>query len=116
MLRILRRSNRLVAPFAVAIAAMVLIGTVDWWHADDEDGAAPVFHNHAAHRLRSEPAAKHTPEHCYLCHWLRTLGNGLGSAAAHRLTSVDERQVFEASNRRACDLFIALLSARAPPV
>src|SRR5438034_1086514 len=98
MLRLLRRSNRLVAPFAMAIAAMVLVGTVDWWHADDEDGAAPAFHDHAAHRLRSEPAGTRTPEHCYLCHWLRTLGNGLGSVAAHRLTSVNERQILEASN------------------
>jgi hypothetical protein len=118
MLRWLRRSDRLLAPFAVAIAAMVVLGSVDWWHADDEDGDQPAFHDHAAHHplLRSQKASTtRGPEHCYLCHWLRTLHNGLRTASLHRLPTAERRQLQALTSPRASVLAASLVPARAPP-
>jgi hypothetical protein len=117
MLRWFRRSGRFTAPFAIVFAAMVVVGTMDWWHADDEDGAPPAFHDHAAHRYAFAPArtAARAPDHCYLCHWLRTLGNGLGSVAEYRLAPGKGRQVLHVTNCRTSDLVASILPARAPP-
>ena len=117
MLRWLRRSRRIIAPFAIAVAAMVVVGTVDWWHADDEDGAQPAFHDHSAHHpvLRPLRTAARAPDHCALCHWLRTLGNGFGSVSAYRLTSNKGRQIQQVVSCRTSDLVAAILPARAPP-
>jgi len=118
MLRWLRRSNWLLAPFATAIAAMVMLGTVDWWHADDDDGDQPAFHDHAAHHplLRAQkPSSTRAPEHCYLCHWLRTLHNGLQIASLHRLATAGDGQLQALTTPRASDLVASLVPARAPP-
>jgi hypothetical protein len=117
MLRWIRRAGGLTVPFAMVIAAMVLVGTIDWWHADDEDGATPAFHDHSAHNPVFAPAhqATRAPDHCYLCHWLRTLGNGFGSVAAYRLAPNRGRQVQDVVNCRTSDLVAAILPARAPP-
>src|SRR4051812_9703219 len=95
MVRWFRRSGGLAAPLALVIAATVALGTLDWWHADDEDGATVAFHDHSAHNpifaaARSAPRA---PEHCALCHWLRTLGHGFGSVAQYRVSTTKGRQV-----------------------
>jgi hypothetical protein len=117
MLRWFRRSGRLTAPFAMVIAAMVVVGTVDWWHADDQEGASLAFHDHGAHHPVFAPArlAARAPDHCYLCHWLRTLGNGLGSVAQYRLAPNKGRQVLHVAACRTSDLVAAILPARAPP-
>src|SRR5260370_438481 len=109
MLRWFRRSGGLAAPFAVVFAAMVVVGTMDWWHAGDEDGAPPAFHDHSAHHYALAPArpAARASDHCYLCHWLRTLGNGVGSVAAYRLAPGKGRQALRVTNCRTSDLVSA---------
>jgi hypothetical protein len=117
MLRALRGSGRLVNVLVSVLTAMVLLGTLDWWHADDEDGAPVAFHNHSAHHPLLKPVriAVRAPDHCYLCHWLRTLGNGFGSVAEYRLAPYQERHVLLIASCRTSDLVAALVPARAPP-
>ena len=118
MLRALRRSQLLLQPFAVAIAAMVVLGTADWWHADDEDDVpVAAFHDHAAHHplLGPDRALKNVPEHCYLCHWLRTFQHGLRVTSVRPSAARESRPVQNTGHSRPSDLVAALLPARAPP-
>src|SRR5882672_5671897 len=118
MLRVFRRSRALQGPFSVAIAAMVLLGTVNWWHADDEDDVPiAAFHDHAAHRpvLRADRTLKNHPDHCYLCHWLRTFHNGLRGTSVRTHVEAAGRPVYRTGHARPSDLVAALLPARAPP-
>ena len=117
MLRSLRGSSRLTGLFATVLTAMVVLGTVDWWHADDEDGALPAFHDHRAHHPIFTPVrtAARAPDHCFLCHWLRTLGNGFGSVAQYRLAATNARHVPHIVTCRTSDLVASLVPARAPP-
>jgi hypothetical protein len=96
---------------------MVIIGTMDWWHSDDEEGASVAFHDHRAHHPVFAPArtVARAHDHCYLCHWLRTLGNGFDSVAAYALAPKRGRQVLHADNGRTSELVAATLPARAPP-
>jgi hypothetical protein len=102
---------------AAVIATMVVLGTLDWWHADDEDSSQPVIHDHAAHhlRIRSQPTATRTNDHCYLCHWLRTLGNGLRSASPQRLATTARVRICRVASSQTQDRLAARLPARAPP-
>jgi hypothetical protein len=118
MLRALRRSRALLAPFAVAIASMVVLGTVDWWHATDEDDVpAAVFHDHAAHHplLGTPRSLNNTPEHCYLCHWLRTFHNGLRARVMLVHSATEGRPIQNLSHSSPADLVASLVPARAPP-
>lgn len=120
MLCSLRHSRPLLVPFAVGLAAMVLVGTADWRHANDaEQFSIPALHDHASHdfALKAAPASDERPGgHCYLCHWLRTLQNGLGASCPHAATSSENQRVQLASSFSTRDLVVALLPARAPPV
>src|SRR5262245_5598554 len=75
--RVLARS------LAVALAALVCGGTVDWGHAggDDRDcETVLVLHDHTAHRLGAAQADPTAPaSHCYICHSLRVLGTMLAA-------------------------------------
>jgi len=117
MVRWFRRAGGLAAPLAMVIATMVALGSLDWWHADDEDGAPVPFHDHSAHNpaFAAEPSASHAPEHCALCHWLRTLGNGLGSVAQYRVASTKGQPVRHVFGSRTTQLVGTILPARAPP-
>jgi hypothetical protein len=102
----------------MAIAAMVLLGTVNWWHADDEDDVPiAAFHDHAAHHpvLRADRTLKNHPDHCYLCHWLRTFHNGLRDTSVRAQAETARRAVSRTCPTRLSDLVAALLPARAPP-
>jgi hypothetical protein len=119
MLTLLRRSRRLVAPIAVALAAMVLIGTTDWWHANDADdlALAPI-HDHAGHHPLFK--ATHTNdsrpgEHCYLCHWLRSFQNGLRTQPTHALATIRTPHVQFLASSAPLRTAATLLPARAPP-
>jgi hypothetical protein len=116
----LRHSSRLLTPLAVLLVALVLLGTIDWRHVSDaEDAALPAAHDHAGHELVfTGPAAPdHTDgEHCYLCHWLRTLQNGLSAEAIHSLSRTESRRVQSVSISRSSVSIAALLPARAPPL
>jgi hypothetical protein len=118
MLRGLRRSTQLQQPFAIAIAAMVVLGSADWWHAgDDDDLAVTSFHDHAAHHrvVGTDRALKTTPDHCYLCHWLRTFHHGLRTSSARMHTVAAGRRIQRTVHARPSDLAASLLPARAPP-
>jgi hypothetical protein len=112
-----RRLRGLTALLAMAISAMVAVGTLDWWHANDEDGA-PAFHDHSAHNplFAGARSTSRAPEHCYLCHWLRTLGNGLGTVAQYRVAPAKGLRVPHVVECRTTQLVAAILPARAPPV
>jgi hypothetical protein len=118
MIRRLRRSSRLLAPLAACLAALVLVGTVDWWHVTDAEALTPSIHNHDAHRavFRAQvtPDAP-TGEHCYLCHWLRSLQNGFSTSTRHTVADTESRRVQSAAICRTTDTTGSLLPARAPP-
>jgi hypothetical protein len=120
MLSLLRRSSRLVAPVAVALAAMVLVGTTDWWHANDADDLAPArVHDHAGHHplLKAKRTTDSRPsEHCYLCHWLRSFQNGLRTQSTHALATVRTPHVQSIATSAPLHTVATLLPARAPPV
>jgi hypothetical protein len=102
----------------MAIAAMVVLGSVDWWHgADRDDEDAIAFHNHAAHHALwgAERSQVNPPEHCYLCHWLRTFHHGLRVSSVRAETTRESRPVQHVSYIRPSDLVASLLPARAPP-
>jgi hypothetical protein len=117
MVRRFRRLRSLTALLAMAISAMVAVGTLDWWHANDEDGAPTAFHDHSAHNpvFGGARSSSRSAEHCYLCHWLRTLGNGFGTVAKYRVAPAKGLRVPHVVDCRTTQLVAAILPARAPP-
>jgi hypothetical protein len=119
MLGLLRRSRRLVAPIAVALAAMVVIGPTDWWHANDADDLAPArIHDHASHHplLKAKHTTDNRPgEHCYLCHWLRSFQNGLRVQPTEAPATIRTPHVQSIAASATLRLSATLLPARAPP-
>jgi hypothetical protein len=120
MLSLLRRSSRLVAPVAIALAAMILIGTTDWWHANDADGLAPApLHDHAGHHplFKAKRTTDSRPgEHCFLCHWLRSFQNGLRTQPTQVLATIRTPHVRSIATSAPLRATATLLPARAPPV
>jgi hypothetical protein len=119
MLSYLRRTGRLAAPVAVVLAVMVVVGTTDWWHANDAEDSAPVFHDHASHHatLKSPRSNDARPgEHCYLCHWLRSFQNGLRACSTYALTDHRTQHVYTLASSAPRHAATTLLPARAPPV
>jgi hypothetical protein len=118
MLRVLRSSRCLASPLAVALAAYVLVGTADWWHAWDDDRRADavVAHDHSTHRpvLGSNGGAG-DPDHCYICHWLRSLQNGFGLGRTSDLQTIGVRRSQMEPTRLFAELVAAGIPARAPP-
>lgn len=58
---------------------LILVGALSTFHApDDRDDTVVVLHHHTNHneQLSSSGHALAPQEHCALCHWLRTLGDG----------------------------------------
>jgi hypothetical protein len=97
---------------------MVVLGSADWWHvADRDDEAAVTFHDHAAHNAAwgTNRDQRTPPEHCYLCHWLRTLHNGLRASSARIPATAESRPVQRTNYTRPSDRVASLLPARAPP-
>jgi hypothetical protein len=117
MVRWFRRWAILTAPLALVIASMVAIGTMDWWHPEDDDTPTAAFHDHSAHHpvFGAAPTKTHAAEHCYLCHWLRTLSNGLRSVAQYRIAQITDRPVLQSADCRITQLVASTLPARAPP-
>ena len=119
MLSWLRRSGRLVAPFAVVLSAMVLMGTVDWWHTNDSDDFVPLAHDHTSHHpiLKStRQVESRQGEHCFLCHWLRSFQNGLRTSTVDWLTRGTTAGVDLPVISASRDASVTLLPARAPPL
>jgi hypothetical protein len=118
MLSWLRRSGRLVAPFAIVLSAMVLMGTADWRHANDSDDFVPAAHDHASHHpvLKAARATgSRSSDHCYLCHWLRSFQNGLRTPFADSLTRGTTTGIEPLVISAPRDADATRLSARAPP-
>ncbi len=116
MLRWLRRSPGLVTPIAAITGALIVLGTVNWWHPADDDAIAPIHDHSAHHPLLGTARTVQAPQHCDVCHWLRALRNSLEARPAVRHS---ERAVAHLRPARAvqpADRVAVLLSARAPPV
>jgi hypothetical protein len=119
MLGWLRRSRRLATAFAVVLVSLVLVGTTDWWHANDIDDLVPATHNHASHHpiLKTAPQTGTEPGgHCYICHWLRSFQNSLRVSTADRVTVAETRQVQPVAISVPLKAASILLPSRAPPV
>jgi len=117
MVRLVRRSHRLRASVAILLATIIVGGTIDWWHADDEDAPVPVFHDHLAHHPRiGEVRSLTAPnEHCFICHWLRSLHNGLRDVGFSAVTLGPSACLPVASSKHVLIVAVTSLSARAPP-
>jgi hypothetical protein len=66
-------------PLVALTILLTLAGAMGGWHApDDRDGETVVTeHHHTNHNERFTTASDDVaPEHCAICHWLRTFGNG----------------------------------------
>jgi hypothetical protein len=119
MLSLRRSAEAFRRALALGLAALVVVGTLDWGHvSDDDDGAwqaSVVEHDHAAHRLRP-PADRSQagPEHCYLCHWVRLLGAPAPNLHHGASLTVRERLIAGGSDG---DLRFATVQipARSPP-
>ncbi len=117
MLRFLRQSARVSAPLAALLASIIVAGTVDWWHGDDEDAPVLFFHDHLAHHPRvGEVRSLTAPnEHCYICHWLRSLHSGLRDIGICSLTQGPTAILHVTASKDVVTLAAASLSTRAPP-
>ena len=105
-------------PLAVAMAAYVFLGTADWWHAWDEDQSdqAAVLHDHTSHRsVVGSKGQAGTGEHCYVCHWLRSLKDGFGRGSVHDLQTADAHGWQPEPANLPSKLAAASIPARAPP-
>src|SRR4029450_3164803 len=117
MVRWFRHNAGIMAPLAMGVAAWIVVGTLVWWHAGGEDGALPALHDHSSHHpvFAAPPPNSSASEHCFLCHWLRTLGNGFGRIAQYRVAAIEGRQILPVVDHRTAQLAAAILPARAPP-
>jgi hypothetical protein len=98
---------------------MVIVGTVDWWHVYDADSDSPAFHDHASHRpvvKADRPASERSPDHCYLCHWLRAFKDVLSASIAQPTPRASGRHTSPAVAAQARDVIASLIAARAPPL
>ena len=118
MLHWLRRSRRLLEPLAVVLGTMVVVGTTDWWHANDDDFAVAVSHDHTSHHAvfnTERSSDRRAPEHCFLCHWLRSFQNGLRLVSPYAIADTETACVQPVRLLASGYLFSTLLPARAPP-
>jgi hypothetical protein len=108
------------SPVAVALAALVLVGTTDWWHTTDAEDLAPApLHDHASHHplFKASPTTdSRQGDHCYLCHWLRSFQNGLTIAKTYWLTGATTQRLEPIAITAPRRTTATLLPARAPPV
>jgi hypothetical protein len=119
MLAHLRKLRGFSASCSLLIVAILLLGTIDWWHRDDKEDAgqlARAFHDHASHHplLRSLSTAR-AAEHFYVCHWLRLLGSRFGAASWRMPAAAATRRLQPETICIASALAAAILFPRAPP-
>jgi len=87
-------------------------------HNDNDDVLCQpelVVHNHAAHRIvGSSDSTRHTPEHCFICHWqsLRIVSN----VARLDIPSITKRAVADVTAARLSLAGRTHLASRAPPL
>lgn len=117
MLRVFR-SSRSAAALSIALCAMVLLCTVDWWHVYDADAESPAFHDHASHRvvIKATHSTTERPAHCYLCHWLRGFGHGVRTSPSHTAGIAISRYLYTPSPDAIRNIVVSLIPARAPPL
>ena len=116
MLRALRRTR-----FASLFALLVLTGGIpvsiaELLHDADDVICAPafVFHDESAHKIGAAGTPAPPPEHCAVCHWLkslRTANHVVGIAAP----TADCHQLAVSATWIPGGIDLCQLSARAPP-
>lgn len=104
--------------FIIGIVLASWLAPAAFPHLDrNADACDPVVvrHDHSAHKLGSAPEPSH-PNHCLLCHWLRSFGSPLSSdtGSGVRLASRPLETLPGLSAHRL--LVVDRLPARAPPV
>jgi hypothetical protein len=113
------RHRFLTRALAVALAAIVCGGALDWGHAggDDPDcNPALVHHDHSAHRSAPAPPQPSQPgDHCYLCHSLRLLHTALSVRGGRVVFSLQSTQFHLGDPLAARSALSNLRSSRAPP-
>ena len=105
---------------AIALAAIVVGGALDWGHAggdDQESGVVLVHHDHTAHRFNSAPSkTPQSPEHCFICHSLRAFHTSLTANGARATVPPTSTLLWQREIVAVGSTFDIALAARAPPV
>jgi hypothetical protein len=106
-------------PLVALTILLTLAGAMGGWHApDDRDGETVITeHHHTNHNERFTTASDDVaPEHCAICHFLRTFGNGKPAAmqVVARASQSVSRQF--AVPEHVHDSALLVLPSRAPPV
>jgi hypothetical protein len=96
---------------------VLLVGATGWLHVDDDCDALPVRHDASAHRIEAADRTPevHTPQHCYVCEWLRTLRQPASQRTVLRRSHARVLGVAEFAVRIASVIEDSQLPARAPP-
>jgi hypothetical protein len=86
-----RRARRFVGAILLSLLCGTSAAPLDLWHGPEADGCCGVAvpHDPEAHRIGGAVATPLEHDHCFLCHWLRSLqvvltaGDRLDPAALH---------------------------------
>ena len=108
----LRRSSRAVAVFLLLTSLWQLPH-----RAQDDEICAPgaaEHHDESKHVFTTADALTH-PDHCAICHWLRSLNPVFSSGAAVAVPLVPGGRLASAGTRDVADSRGDRLPARAPP-
>jgi hypothetical protein len=104
---------------AALLTLLVCGGAVDWGHAggDDPDcDPVPVHHDHTAHHFSAQPTqAAPAADHCFICHSLRLLHNGLTTRSARSAADVRTAAVYRPDAIIAIRTLVVPRPSRAPP-
>jgi hypothetical protein len=113
------RHRFLTRALAVALAAVICGGALDWGHAggDDPDcSPALVHHDHSAHRSAPAPSQPSQPgDHCYLCHSLQLLHTALTACGGRVVFSLQSTRHHQGDPLAARSALSVARSSRAPP-
>jgi hypothetical protein len=105
---------------AVALLWAFVIGPADLWHSGQDDDLAcriyAVSHDPSAHRVEA-PTRQSGPdhEHCYTCHWLRSLHTTLSPGPRIDPAALYQQQLPDAVLLAAATLASGRIPGRSPP-
>jgi hypothetical protein len=117
VIRAFRRTRLGARLSAATLGCFLSLSIAAFFHNDVDDAicnAAPVVHDHAAHRLVAGSDSTRAPEHCFTCHWtsLRTVQ----SATEFEAPAIESRGLAVDADAGLTFGTAASQPARAPPV
>ena len=105
---------------AVLLASIVCAGATGMGHTAWDDPACdpvPVHHDHNAHRISGGTLPSNdADDHCFLCHSMRLLRNGLVAQHVAAADTTQSATVLATDVVRAGRVLESSAPARAPPV